>query len=232
MDEETGLYHYRRRAYDPEAGRFLQRDPLGTVDGPNLYTYASSRPTSRLDPLGTDDDESGGLREAVDEYCENSEGSSQGRGGNMFGFADDAFEPKYSGDGEEEEVGDDTGDANGGSGQSDDDPHCGLGALGCLDSDGQGDDQDPDSVSNSGFGGLLDDNGVGLQSDVPLGGGAVELSGQVDPRSGALRFTVGYYYTGRSRDWWLMASATYDCWRDIPCDPSWYRVEAGIQFKF
>jgi hypothetical protein len=46
------MYHYRHRAYDPAKGRFLQRDPLEEVDGPNLYTYVTSRPTSSVDPLG------------------------------------------------------------------------------------------------------------------------------------------------------------------------------------
>ncbi|MBD3336740.1 MAG: hypothetical protein GF355_14605 [Candidatus Eisenbacteria bacterium] len=52
LDEETGLYHYRHRAYDPVAGRFLQRDPIGYVDGPNLLEYATSRPPCLIDPLG------------------------------------------------------------------------------------------------------------------------------------------------------------------------------------
>jgi len=51
-DEETGLYHYRARAYDPVKGRFLQRDPLGIVPGPNLYVYALSAPTIFVDPTG------------------------------------------------------------------------------------------------------------------------------------------------------------------------------------
>jgi len=52
FEEETGLYHYRRRAYDPGSGRFLQRDPIGSVDGPNIYEYVRSRPTFLMDPLG------------------------------------------------------------------------------------------------------------------------------------------------------------------------------------
>ena len=52
FDAESGMYHYRARAYDPEAGRFLQRDPLGYVDGLTLYQYASSSPGSVTDPLG------------------------------------------------------------------------------------------------------------------------------------------------------------------------------------
>jgi RHS repeat-associated protein len=52
FEEETGLYHYRRRAYDPECGRFLQRDPLGYVDGSNLYEHVASSPTVGRDPMG------------------------------------------------------------------------------------------------------------------------------------------------------------------------------------
>jgi RHS repeat-associated protein len=52
-DEETGLYHYRARAYDPVRGRFLQRDPLGVVCDPSLYEYVDSNACSYGDPLGT-----------------------------------------------------------------------------------------------------------------------------------------------------------------------------------
>jgi RHS repeat-associated protein len=52
LDEETGLYFYRARYYDPVKGRFLQRDPLGYVDGMNLYEYARSNPVRWTDPLG------------------------------------------------------------------------------------------------------------------------------------------------------------------------------------
>ena len=36
-DEELNLYHYRARMYDPAAGRFLGRDPIGYADGNSLY---------------------------------------------------------------------------------------------------------------------------------------------------------------------------------------------------
>jgi RHS repeat-associated protein len=52
FDEETGLYFYRARYYDAAKGRFLQRDPLGYVDGMNLYEYVRSRSVNRVDPLG------------------------------------------------------------------------------------------------------------------------------------------------------------------------------------
>jgi len=54
-DPESGMYFYRARTYDPVAGRFLQRDPLGYVDGLGLYEYVSSSPSSRVDPSGLDD---------------------------------------------------------------------------------------------------------------------------------------------------------------------------------
>ncbi|MFM8386308.1 MAG: RHS repeat-associated core domain-containing protein [Planctomycetia bacterium] len=54
-DEETGLYHYRARAYDPVRGRFLQRDPLGYSDGPSLFEYCHSSPIDYVDPDGMDD---------------------------------------------------------------------------------------------------------------------------------------------------------------------------------
>jgi RHS repeat-associated protein len=52
LDEDTGLYHYRARAYDPETGRFLQRDTLEYVDGPNTHAYTSDSPVGRNDPQG------------------------------------------------------------------------------------------------------------------------------------------------------------------------------------
>jgi RHS repeat-associated protein len=52
FDEETGLYFYRARYYDPVKGRFLQRDPIGYVGGVNLYEYVQSSPTNLVDPSG------------------------------------------------------------------------------------------------------------------------------------------------------------------------------------
>ena len=51
-DPEAGLYYYRARYYDFATGRFLQPDPLGYADGPNLYAYVGNSPLSWADPSG------------------------------------------------------------------------------------------------------------------------------------------------------------------------------------
>ena len=51
-DQESGLYFYRNRYYDPTIGRFISQDPTGMVDGPNLYAYVKNNPVNLIDPLG------------------------------------------------------------------------------------------------------------------------------------------------------------------------------------
>ena len=51
-DDETAIYYYRARMYDPALGRFLQRDPLGYWDSMNLYTCVVNNPVNFVDPLG------------------------------------------------------------------------------------------------------------------------------------------------------------------------------------
>jgi RHS repeat-associated protein len=46
------LQHVGFRWYQPEIGRFVQRDPIGTEGGPNVYTYVLCRPLTLVDPLG------------------------------------------------------------------------------------------------------------------------------------------------------------------------------------
>ena len=38
-DEETGLYYNRFRYYDPEAGQYTSRDPIGLRGGLRLHAY-------------------------------------------------------------------------------------------------------------------------------------------------------------------------------------------------
>ena len=51
-DRTVGLYHFPFRSYSPELGRWMQRDPLGYVDGVNVYEYVGSMPTAFGDPTG------------------------------------------------------------------------------------------------------------------------------------------------------------------------------------
>jgi RHS repeat-associated protein len=51
-DAETGLYLVRRRVYHPGLGRWLQTDPAGDADSPNLYAYVAGNPATYVDPTG------------------------------------------------------------------------------------------------------------------------------------------------------------------------------------
>ena len=51
-EDPTGLLNEGFRYRDLEAGRFISRDPLGFVDGPNVYTYVRQNPWSAFDPYG------------------------------------------------------------------------------------------------------------------------------------------------------------------------------------
>jgi RHS repeat-associated protein len=51
---DSGLYLTQYRAYDPRAGRWLSRDPIGEASDPagNLYAYVQGNPVSYVDPDG------------------------------------------------------------------------------------------------------------------------------------------------------------------------------------
>ena len=50
-DEETGLHYNRFRYFDPDAGRYISKDPVGLAGGENLYKY-NSNPINWIDPFG------------------------------------------------------------------------------------------------------------------------------------------------------------------------------------
>ena len=49
---ETGLIFFGRRYYNPLIGRFITKDPLGQVDGPNMYLYCLNDSINRMDLYG------------------------------------------------------------------------------------------------------------------------------------------------------------------------------------
>ena len=56
-DRETGLYYLNTRYYDPETGRFINRDSVAYADasflnGLNLYAYCNNNPVMYVDPNG------------------------------------------------------------------------------------------------------------------------------------------------------------------------------------
>lgn len=52
FDQETSIYYYRARYYDPSLGRFISEDPIGFGGGTHFYRYASNNPVLFDDPLG------------------------------------------------------------------------------------------------------------------------------------------------------------------------------------
>ena len=46
------MYFYRARYYDPKAGRFITKDPIGYAGGINQFVYVASNPMNWIDPWG------------------------------------------------------------------------------------------------------------------------------------------------------------------------------------
>jgi RHS repeat-associated protein len=51
-DEESGLYYMLARYYSGWLGRWTAADPVGLVDGVNLYAYCRGNPVKYIDPDG------------------------------------------------------------------------------------------------------------------------------------------------------------------------------------
>jgi hypothetical protein len=53
--ECTALYYYGYRFYDPELGRWVNRDPIGERGGMNVYEFSANSPVDTFDVLGLKD---------------------------------------------------------------------------------------------------------------------------------------------------------------------------------
>ena len=51
-DWESGKYQWKHRYYDPETGRWLNRDPIEEAGGVNLYGFLRNDSINGIDPLG------------------------------------------------------------------------------------------------------------------------------------------------------------------------------------
>lgn len=51
-DQETGLYYFGQRYYDPATAQWLNREPLGESESLNLYAYCHNDPINMVDILG------------------------------------------------------------------------------------------------------------------------------------------------------------------------------------
>ena len=67
-DKEIGLIYFGKRYYDPEVGRWTSLDPIGEIDGPNLYAYANNNPITYVDYFGLASEISNGNKDAFQEY--------------------------------------------------------------------------------------------------------------------------------------------------------------------
>ncbi len=63
----TSLRH-ASAVYDPSEGRWLSRDPIGEVDGINLYAYVRNSPIARVDRFGLEGEDitESGAEEEID----------------------------------------------------------------------------------------------------------------------------------------------------------------------
>jgi RHS repeat-associated protein len=59
LDATTGLYKFGTRYYDPQTGRWTQKDPIGgsvgKIGSGNPYVYADNEPNMQVDPSGKGD---------------------------------------------------------------------------------------------------------------------------------------------------------------------------------
>ena len=44
--------YYGYRYYNPELGRWINRDPIGEIDAPDIYLFAHNSPLITVDPVG------------------------------------------------------------------------------------------------------------------------------------------------------------------------------------
>jgi RHS repeat-associated protein len=54
FDAETGLGYWGHRYYGSRLGRWISRDPIAELGGPNSLAFSANYPTGAIDPIGLD----------------------------------------------------------------------------------------------------------------------------------------------------------------------------------
>ena len=52
LHDKSNLVYFGARWYNPTIGRWITPDPLGIIDGPNIYIYLNNNPLNDIDPWG------------------------------------------------------------------------------------------------------------------------------------------------------------------------------------
>ena len=81
QDDETGDLYYGLRYYNASTGRWLSKDPIGELGGPNLYGFLLSAPTLGWDYLGCGDSYWGDVAETA-----GAMGRGVGHGAGQIGY--------------------------------------------------------------------------------------------------------------------------------------------------
>ena len=50
--DASGLVYYGARYYNPRIGRWITKDPMGMIDGPNVYAFVRNNPVNYIDLWG------------------------------------------------------------------------------------------------------------------------------------------------------------------------------------
>ena len=96
--DPTNLVDEGFRYRDLETGMFLNRDPAGFVDGPNLYTYVVQNPWTKFDPEGlTLADVPGAVVDTLHGIGEGFVGAGQALGNNIVTSGEAVFNGQLSG---------------------------------------------------------------------------------------------------------------------------------------
>ncbi|MFZ0819220.1 MAG: RHS repeat-associated core domain-containing protein [Candidatus Acidiferrales bacterium] len=78
FDNETGLYFFRARYFDPQVGRFISEDPIGFSGDINVYRYSFNSPVNLDDPSGLAPGLPGFCRKNYEDCAKKAFGRTQG----------------------------------------------------------------------------------------------------------------------------------------------------------